>query len=326
MTDNEWPKVLNHQVKELVLMELGPKHVIGSRASGGAGIKISVSSPQERRKAGISKIPPINPELALGARHYHKLAKLSDTEILNRIESYRTKARQKKIPHVKARFDYWARMDSWSIQEALYLSFGIDPELLKKPISRSAFEHWEENALKPDPLYLSLTDLLCNEGLEQYKQAYSLAARKYGENVISMRQLPIPDFMAWAETKSIPICSELLTAVEKTMSKMESQDLNAEKIAELEATIFSLQHENESLLAEIAEYEALGKDANPKSRNTFLRYINALVSGLIDGRTGRPSTDAEIAMTTLATREVTHELKTATLREYLSTYDKEIAD
>ena len=60
----------------------------------------------------------------------------------------------------------------------------------------------------------------------------------------------------------------------------------------------------------------------PKSRNFYLRTINALVEALIDGRSGKPYPDADAAGKAIASKRVEMPISAKTLGDYLSDYDK----
>ncbi len=67
------------------------------------------------------------------------------------------------------------------------------------------------------------------------------------------------------------------------------------------------------------------REVNGKSRNSFLRTINALATALINGRTGRPSTDAE-AVIAILDRNPGHGVSHESLRRLLTEYDKHVGD
>jgi hypothetical protein len=302
MSNTCWPPIpeINRTAWKVVFIELGPLHTIDLYPAGTdtltrlsstelkrirllrsvAGCtKELVASEKaafaEQRRVEEKKIADRSAMLQKGASLYQEIADLPDKTIQARLEDHRTAARLERLQHFKARFDFWARMDDWTIDEGLYLAFGIDPDSLGKTIPpnltqdlkaddavirsilSSIVESWEKSIIQ-----FSLSLVLPQEEIAKYEQAKTIALRKFGlknqQGTISMgtKRYSPKGILNWFTEKEIPLHAELVEALEERGIFLDDLQKLTDKLSATDKLVDKLTRENENLDAKISELEA----------------------------------------------------------------------
>lgn len=154
--------------------------------------------------------PPDTTELRKAVEAYRvELAALTLDEVIARQEDEKVKEREEvrqrldreeqerffNLPHANADYDHWSKAAHWTLDEALALSFGRAPEIVR----------WDQ---------LQKFSSLGSPFVAQYARRRDLALR-----ALTWKQLFDPVlpgiFLAWAKRTDIAVPSELTEAVQK---------------------------------------------------------------------------------------------------------------
>jgi hypothetical protein len=220
-------------------------------------------SPSLSNRAGPSAVP--NSETAISA-YRAELASLSWEDLNQRYEAEKQREYQQalekakreeqvrffNLPSANADYDHWSKAAHWTLDEAIALSFGKAPEIVR----------WSK---------LQKYSALGSPFAAQYARRRDLAMR-----ALSWKQLYDPVlpgiFLAWANRTDIPVPPELTEAVEKHGGQVADWKTLHDKAVE------AGKRDAEAAEKQIAEWKQLFNESiaqREEQRADWIEIVNA---------------------------------------------------
>jgi hypothetical protein len=187
---------------ELVRFLVDRKYPRGLRVPPPESLPTIKDEYREKRLEHKEKLKEIDGyEAKLFAMPYDKLLELYEAEKEKEREEIALKAEEEEkkrffnLPSADADFEHWSKATYWTLEEAIALSFGKDPEVV----------NW--NKLKDSPTYPP------SPFIEKYRRIRDLALRAKNFKQLYDPCLP-SQFLAWARRNRIDVPRELIQKIE----------------------------------------------------------------------------------------------------------------